>query len=186
MARRRTPNRRLSKRRWKYAVVVGVIALLILADRSGWLLVPAVDDVEMYHERTARVARVIDGDTIEVALPDPLNNRPHTRVRLWGLDCPELGARDDHDEPFAEEAAAKTEQLVGDRYVVLLLEPHQTRDRYGRVLAHVETPEGELLNRELLAAGLARMEERWQHSRLAQYEQAELIARRADAGVWAD
>ncbi|MCL4209991.1 MAG: thermonuclease family protein [Phycisphaeraceae bacterium] len=172
------------RRRGLVPALILVIALLVLLDQRGHLLAPAQDDPARYEGRSARVTRVIDGDTLEVDLPDRRTSRPRTRVRLIGVDCPEMNAGAGLPEPWAAEATAFSRRLVEGAYVTLLIDPARPRDPYDRLLAHVELPDGALLNRELLAAGLARAEDRWPHARLRQYEQAELIARRAKIGVW--
>jgi len=39
---------------------------------------------------TARVRRAIDGDTIELDLPDPTGTYPYERVRLLRVNAPEI------------------------------------------------------------------------------------------------
>ena len=173
------------RRRRLWAIVLVVLALLIIADRRGWLLVRDADDLPAYHGRLASVSRVIDGDTIEVNLPDSLHeNAPATRVRLWGIDCPEMPHFDQAEEPLAREATNLAIQMVQGREVRLYLEPQRPRDSYGRVLAHVESGDGRSLNEALLEAGLARADDRWPHTRLTRYAQVELAARRAEVGLW--
>ena len=109
----------------------------------------------------AEVLSVIDGDTIEVRAVIWLGQVLSTRVRLAGIDAPELRGKCARERALAVRArdyllaklAAKLED--GERAWVRL------RDiRYGkyagRVLARVETAGGEDLGRGLMAAGLAR------------------------------
>ncbi len=155
-------------------------------DRAGWLLAHRPDG-DQYHLVSARVTRVIDGDTIEVQIPDPINDTETTRVRLIGIDCPEIAHpafSSKPAEPFAEEAAALARSLVDGRMVALRIEPQQTRDVYDRLLAHVDLEDGSNLAEQLLMAGLARREDRWNHSMLLRYRQLELSARRARRGMW--
>jgi len=180
----------ISKRRWKWFVVIVVVLALLIADRQGWLLVEPHDDIALYDGRAALVERVIDGDTIDVVLPDPVNRTTATRVRLWGIDAPEIdhgtGSFGGPAEPWGEESKAFAANLVEGAVVTLRLEPHRTRDRYDRLLAHVEAPDGVNLSRELLVAGLARVYEGEQHRHLNWYGQGELIAKRKKAGIWSD
>ncbi len=161
-----------------------ILVALIIADRSGWLLVPKIDDMSAYHGLRAQVVRVIDGDTIEIKHPDALNDRPVTRIRLWGLDCPETAKPDHPADPYADEATERTRSLAADRMVTLSLESHRTRGAFGRVLAHIELPNGSSLNESLLSAGLAVADERWPHSLLGRYAQLERAAKRSGLGVW--
>ena len=171
-------------RRWPWLVAGIVLALLIIADRSGWLLVPKIDDMSAYHGLKAQVVRVIDGDTLEIKHPDALNDRPVTRIRLWGLDCPETAKPDRPADPYADQATQRTRSLAADRTIALSLESHRTRGTFGRVLAHIELPDGSSLNERLLSAGLAVTDERWSHSLLGRYAQLERAAQRSALGVW--
>jgi endonuclease YncB( thermonuclease family) len=48
----------------------------------------------------------------------------------------------------------------------------------------VEVEDGRVLNEALLAAGLARPDERWPHARMRRYAQVAHAARRTGVGVW--
>jgi endonuclease YncB( thermonuclease family) len=129
---------------------------------------------------------VIDGDTLAVNLPDAVSSAAITHVRLWGIDCPEMAHFGDPEEPWAREAEKFAQAMLKGHRVRLFLEPHQPRDSFGRVLAHVEMAgDGRLLNEALLEEGLATADDRWPHSRLTRYAQVELAARRRGVGVWA-
>ena len=94
--------KRPGPRRWPWLVAGVVLIALIIADRSGWLLVPKIDDMTAYHGASAAVLRVIDGDTIEIDHPDALHDRPVTQIRFWGLDCPETAKPDRPAGPVRE------------------------------------------------------------------------------------
>ncbi len=178
------PTARRYPRRWTWLIVVLVLIALIVADHSGWLLVRHADDLATYHGVRAQVVRVIDGDTIEIDMPDPREDRPVTRLRLWGVDCPDLAKPGQPAEPFADEAAATTRSLVDGQVISLRLESHRTRGEYGRLLAHVELPDGSSLNEALLAGGYAEVDDRWPHSSLGRYAQLQRTARRQSVGLW--
>lgn len=156
----------------------------MLADRQGWLLVRQTDDMAAYDGVRVLVGRVIDGDTIEIDLPDTLNNRPATRIRLWGIDCPEEAHFGDPAQPWAAEATAWAQSLCDGRMVILELESSRPRDSFGRVLAHVLLEDGRSLNEQLLEAGLGKADDRWPHGQLVRYSQLEMAARKRGAGVW--
>ena len=163
-----------------------VVIALIAADRSGWLLVHRPDDLTMYHGVTARVRWVIDGDTFEIDVPDRVNRRLATRIRLWGVDCPERARPDQPAEPFADQARELALHLLEQGPVTLYLEPQRTRGTFGRVLAHVEAADGRSLNGALLDAGYATADERWPHSRLSRYAALQRTAQQRGAGMWAE
>jgi endonuclease YncB( thermonuclease family) len=175
---------RFRARRWPWLIAAALLIALVIADRSGWLLVRQPDDMTVYHGAAVRVARVIDGDTFEIQIPDRLHHRPVTQVRLWGVDSPEAAGRNRPPEPFADEARALTQTLAAKGPVTLTLEPHRTRGSFGRLLAHAQLPDGSSLNEALLAAGLARADDRWSHSLVGRYAQLERVARREGLGIW--
>lgn len=165
----------MRRRRWTWIAAAAGLAALVAADRAGLLLVRRPDDMAAYHGRTARVARVIDGATLEIEVPDAAHDRALTVVRLWGVDCQKL-----------REARELARELAGGEPVTLALEAHRTRGAFDRVLAHVELADGSSLNEALLAAGLARVDERWPHSLLERYAQLERAARRQGLGIWSE
>ena len=166
-------------------IIASVVILLVAVDRAGLLLAPAAgNDQDRYHDRVTTVTRVIDGDTIEINLADAARQAPVTRIRLWGIDCPEAAREDRAAEPWSGEATARVIELVVDRNVRLALESHQSRDRYHRVLAHVILEDGQSLATILLREGLARADDRWPHARLKAYAQVEADARRRNVGLW--
>lgn len=174
---------RNKRRRWYVVVTLGAAALLVLADRGG-LLLDTGDDLARYDGRAFVVTRVIDGDTLEVDARD--GDGRYTRVRLWGVDTPEMARRDPPRpaEPYAQAASEWTRRLAFGQTVRLTLEPHRLRGTYGRLLAFVELPDGTLLNESLLMAGLARADGRWSHRHLKRFEQLEEGAREAGVGLW--
>ena len=67
---------------------------------------------------------------------------------------------------------------------VYLDEGAGSRDRYGRLLAYIELPEGRFLNEELLSAGCVYADQRFRHSYYQKYLQLEAAARSGRRGLW--
>ena len=185
-ARRRFILLPIRRKPWTALAALLVLAALIYADHRGWLLVPAGDDVSAYHQQSFLVSRVIDGDTIELAAIDRLTGDVGVRVRLWGIDCPEMGWQERPAEPWAWEATDFTQQLCEGEFVVLRLETHRLRDVYDRLLAHVIVDDGVNVSEAILRAGLARVDERWRHELIHVYRRAERRAQQESAGLWSD
>ncbi|MEE9211482.1 MAG: thermonuclease family protein [Phycisphaeraceae bacterium] len=168
-------------------VIVAVIALSALswADHHGWLLYQG-SDWRRYDGQSFVVTRVIDGDTIEVDAPD--GGRATTRVRLWGIDTPEKAdpRAGRSAEPFADAATEFTRQQCEQKTVRLMLESHRMRGRFNRIVAYVELPDGLLLNERLLAAGLARADDRFDHRMLERFNLIAVQAKRDKVGLWGD
>ncbi len=105
----------------------------------------------------AEVVAVIDGDTIEVRAVIWLGQVVSTRVRLAGIDAPELRGKCARERALAERARAYLlARLEGGERVQVRLRDIRYGKYAGRVLARVETAGGEDLGRGLMAAGLAR------------------------------
>jgi micrococcal nuclease len=175
-----------SRRRALAGGAIIILVFLVFADRMGWLLIRHPDDMAAYHGITARMTRVIDGNTIEVNIPDALNRKSSTRVRLCGINCPEFSRSVSAAaaEPLAQEAADCTRSLVEDVDMRIWLDAQHTRDAFGAVLARVELPDGRAVNEILLEQGLARANDRIPHAQLTRYAQLELTARRRRIGIW--
>ena len=95
-----------------------------------------------------QVRHVIDGDTVVL-----VDGR---KLRLIGVDTPELGYDGDSHETFAVQARdVLTALLTRHQYILGLRFDRQRRDRYGRVLAHGYLGDGVNVSATLLAKGLA-------------------------------
>jgi micrococcal nuclease len=104
----------------------------------------------------ARVVHVVDGDTIDLELPDGSEET----VRYIGIDTPETVKPDTPVECGGPKAHDVNERLVGGRTVTLRFD-EEVRDVYDRLLAYVYAPadpQGRPLfvNAELVRRGLAR------------------------------
>ncbi len=102
----------------------------------------------------ARVVEIVDGDTIVVRARIWLGHEVETRVRLAGIDAPELKGKCARERSLALAARAFLAARLDGAWVTL-------RDvRYGkyagRVLARLETAADGDIGAALLAAGLAR------------------------------
>jgi micrococcal nuclease len=89
------------------------------------------------------VLRVVDGDTIVVALGGPKG----TKVRLIGIDTPE------RDDCMYVTATEQMRALVGGRTVKLVRDVSET-DRYGRLLRYVYVG-SEFVNATMVSDGFA-------------------------------
>jgi micrococcal nuclease len=96
----------------------------------------------------AVVVKVADGDTVALATGE--------RLRLLGIDTPEMEREGRPAEFLAHKAKAELARMVMGKKV--RLEFDQLRyDPYGRLLAHVFLPDGTYVNAELVRQGLARV-----------------------------
>ena len=146
--------------------------------------------VLLQYSDTSRVARVIDGDTIELENGE--------RVRYIGIDAPETSDPRKSIQCFGIEAAKKNQELVEGKVVRLekdvrtspsartfLASPVSERDRYQRLLRYVYAG-NTFINLELVKQGFAKVatyppDVKYQEQFLA----AEREAREVKKGLWA-
>lgn len=124
------------------------------------------------------VQRVVDGDTLYL--------EDGRRIRMIGLNSPELGKRGRADEPFAVAARQRLEALVAaNDGRVGVLPGKDDHDDYGRTLAHVYNAQGENFEERLIAEGLGFLVAVAPNVDLVSCQQAaERHARQAGTGLW--
>ena len=174
-----------------------LVSLCLLAVSAGCLGVgvdTAAPAPTPEAEVTVRVTDVVDGDTIDVRLPD---GRADT-VRLLGVDTPEVHAENDPAEfegvPDTEagrsclrrqgdRASAFAVDRLADRRVTLRFDAAAgRRGGYDRLLAYVVV-DGDSFNAALLERGHARLYDSSFRER-DRYAALEREAREAGRGVW--
>ncbi|MEX5684297.1 thermonuclease family protein [Pseudomonas silesiensis] len=124
------------------------------------------------------VQRVVDGDTLRLS--------DGRSVRMIGLNTPELGKKGRADEPFAVTARKRLEALVAASDGRLAVLPgKESKDNYGRTLAHLYSADGANLEAQMLAEGLGFQVAVAPNVDLVACQQAaERSARQAGLGVW--
>ena len=127
------------------------------------------------------VTAVYDGDTVRVRL----EGRADEKVRLIGIDTPEL---DDERETVRMMAFLAKRFAFSRLYgaEVELLPGPQERDHYGRLLAFVRLPGGEMFNLTLVREGyaFAFLKFPFDESLRRELKAAETQARQAGRGLW--
>lgn len=125
--------------------------------------------------RDYRVEQVTDGDTLRLAGGE--------RVRLIGINTPELGRDGAADQALAGEARAALSERAAKR--VWLLDGPDARDDYGRRLAWAFDAEGNSLSAALIGRGLGFHVAIAPNTAMAGcLAAAEAEARRHGRGVW--
>jgi endonuclease YncB( thermonuclease family) len=189
------PAYAMSKRRKTGITILCLLAavLLILLDRSYinqklQSLPKSAEqivayDLEKYHGKTFAVVKVVDGDTIDIDIPE--GTYPHTRVRLLGIDAPEAHSELYGEMYFAYEATEFVKELVLEKNVTVYLDrPNPTRGKYGRLLAYVKLADGRFLNEALLSEGFVYADLRFKHSFFNRYAKLQASARNQQKGLW--
>ena len=160
------------------SVALVVILAVATAGCHGVLAAPGGPTADAGH---GIVARVIDGDTVDVRLGS------HTeRVRLIGVDTPETVAPTRPVQCFGAEASAETKSLLPEGTAVRLERDEVSRDKYGRLLAYVfREADGLLVNLTLVEGGFGNAVSFGDNEALySTFAAAEARARDAGAGLW--
>jgi len=149
------------------------------------------EDLETYHNKSFTVVHVVDGDTLDVNIRDDAHGYPVTRIRLWGVDTPEVVKPNTPVQHFGPEASRFTTDACLHQPVRLeLVKDRDTGDRYGRLLAYVFLPAADgdkpkCLNAELIAQGYGYADPRFPHPRSEKFRNLQKKARQSGAGLWA-
>src|SRR5438046_996135 len=136
--------RKLPRHRWTWSVPGIIVVALVAAffNPPDQAITQADFDV---------VERVVDGDTLLLQSGE--------RVRLIGVDTPEMKQPKKPVERFGKEASEFTRQMVQGKRVRLELDPanaatgHKDNTQQKRILAYVFLDDGRLLNAEIIKQG---------------------------------
>ena len=168
-------NRSISVMTW--ARVAGTLAAAYIGLRLGRLPASSLTGRAAVAAETARVVRVIDGDTYVL-----LSGATTYHLRLLGVDAPEQG------QPFGAQATDSVARLLAPGRLVLVT--RAGRDLYGRTLGAVRLPTSTgatashavPLDSLLVVRGWA-----WSFDpkrKVAGRVQQQLAAQRAGRGLW--
>ena len=159
----KSSSRHGQKRLTAAILCVSLILLLVYIDHrvaaKRSLLKPKTSgqlenlDWQKYNGKKFEVLNVVDGDTLDIDIPDGQYDR--TRIRLWGVDTPETKSKEKGIMYFGTEATEFTKKAALGFDVVIYLDKNSTRGKYQRLLAYVKLPDGKILNEQLVSNGFA-------------------------------
>ncbi len=157
---------------------------------AGFMCTPSVNIL---------VRSVSDGDTLVVSAGATVkapDGRPMdgTRIRLLGIDTPEISHNGAPADCYGNEAWMYTEAEIGGRTVTVEYDPTNCsppnrvagcRDDYDRVLAYVKLS-GKVHNEELIKGGYARVfgGVSFRHRDSDKYKTLETAAKNSRVGLW--
>ena len=132
---------------------------------------------------SARLVRVVSGQTIEVTIPERDNKTQ--RVRIIGIDAPKL-----EDTLWSERVPTRLKELLkGDRASVALRDrlaleiENDEPDRYNRILAHV-WQDDILVSEQLAKEGYVLANTQYPHKYSNRIFHAQEYARILGYGIW--
>lgn len=132
---------------------------------------PAFDEV-------ATISTVYDGDTVRLT--------DGRKIRLIGINTPELARESRPAQPFAIQARNRLKQLVSEQNTVHLVYGREHHDHYQRTLAHLFLPSGLNIQTDLVQQGLAFALTHPPNVAFSDcYHSIEMEARRQKKGLWA-
>ncbi len=142
-------RRPASQRSWQSPSPAGAATIIFIVFALLRVLVfrPELDRGTTSLE-SATVKYVIDGDTLDL--------EDGRRVRLLGIDAPEMGFDGGTKEPYSQESTDWLRDRVEGRRVQLRIDSPKL-DRYQRTLAWMFDDQGRLVNRDILLAGYAKL-----------------------------
>lgn len=123
------------------------------------------------HRISGRVVRITDGDTFEMLAA----GNKKLRVRIHGIDAPE------REQPFYRKSRDLLGTLCFQEQVSIQI---VNKDRWGRLVAHAFTPDGQSIGYKMVENGFA-----WHFTRYSNdptLRRLENSARKSKAGLWAD
>lgn len=110
----------------------------------------------LYHYR-CRIARVIDGDTVETVIDVGFHLTATHRVRLLGVDAPELFRGTVEQRAAGQAAKAWVQEWVAEHTAPGWVWPFEIwtekADSFGRYLGDIHAVDGSHLNAEIIEAG---------------------------------
>lgn len=140
------------------------------------------DNEEVSADNEVTVDQHIDGDTTRFNYS---GNSESFRYLI--INTPEIGRNGEQDEPYAEEAFERTQELLDNADTITVEFDEEKQDHYDRYLAYVYA-DGEMVNEILVKEGLATAE--YVHPPNDKYEdllkEAEDEAKSKGLGIWSE
>ena len=109
---------------------------------------------KMYQYR-GRLERVVDGDTIDCILDLGFDITIRERVRLAGINTPEMRTKDLEEKELGLAAKMFVEGMFQTKGKTFTIETDYKRGKYGRTIGTITFDDGTVLNNTLLEEGHA-------------------------------
>lgn len=111
---------------------------------------------------SAKVVKVVDGDTIDVLIDLGFKIHHKARVRLYGVNTPESRTKDLAEKQLGLKAKSFTEDWTSRHPEIFIKTIAGKDDKYGRILAQIysdtdiKSAQTSCLNEDIVSAGYAR------------------------------
>jgi micrococcal nuclease len=164
-----------------YRLKAGVTDKDNMQFQDGKLIRKTAQTNQAISEGLYEVTQVIDGDTIEV-----LMGNEEMRVRLIGIDTPEVKHPSKPQECFGIEASEAMKQFLKGKKVRLETDSSQgDKDKYNRFLRYVFLEDGTNINEAMIAEGYAKeytYDTTYKYQK--EFKEAEKKAQENNNGLW--
>ncbi len=107
---------------------------------------------ELFSPVQVQILRVVDGDTLDI-----LENGTEEKLRLLGINTPEIVDPRKPVQCFGKEASALAKNLLPEGTEVSLVRDKKAdvQDKYGRQLGYIFLPDGTNFNQLMIESGFA-------------------------------
>ncbi|MDR2135888.1 MAG: thermonuclease family protein [Treponema sp.] len=144
----------------------------------------SVSNADLSRMTGAEVVGHVDGDTVRVRIKNPPAGLDAVEtIRMIGVDTPETVHPRREVEFFGKEASEFTRQRLLGQPVFLAFD-WDRRDRYGRLLAYIYSPDGDCHNAALIREGYAHAYTSFSFQFMDEFRSLEQEARREKRGLW--
>ena len=106
------------------------------------------------YEYKAKLIKVVDGDTVDAMIDCGFSVFRKERIRLYGINTPEVRTKDKEEKKRGFESKARLETLL-DRFPYFNIHTEYQRGKYGRTLGVLYLPDGLNINETLIQEGFA-------------------------------
>jgi len=107
----------------------------------------------MYEYKIKEITKVVDGDTLDVIFDLGFSMFIKQRVRLDGIDTPELFSGDENEKKFGLDAKEFVEKWISEQKEIVIKTTKD--DKYGRILGKLYGNDEKCLNTVLIESGYA-------------------------------
>ena len=87
----------------------------------------------LYHYRVHEILRVVDGDTVDVMIDLGFDTFTKQRIRLWGVDAPEVRTRDLEEKARGQESKLWLEHKLATGQITIETKKDK-KGSFGRML----------------------------------------------------
>lgn len=133
-----------------------------------FIIIPILCSAQRF---SVKVVGISDGDTFTAINDDNLQ----LKIRIYGIDAPEK------KQAFGSKSKEFLSSLIFGQRISIDV---QSKDRYGRYIAYVYSPEGKDVSLLMLHEGMAWHFIKYDNNKV--YSEAENVARKAKRGLWTD